>query len=89
MTIDLLPQQLLNNILIVDDHPLLYKGTKCDYKIQSKKSWVFITEAKDCESAYNVITNPESDVLILLLDISMPPYEDKGIYSGEDLANCF
>jgi hypothetical protein len=22
----------------------------------------FITEAKDCESAYNVITNPESDV---------------------------
>jgi hypothetical protein len=22
--------------------------------------------------------------LILLLDISMPPYEDKGIYSGED-----
>jgi hypothetical protein len=26
----------------------------------------FITEAKDCESAYNVITNPESGVLILL-----------------------
>jgi hypothetical protein len=23
---------------------------------------------------------------IAFLDISMPPYEDKGIYSGEDLA---
>jgi hypothetical protein len=34
----------------------------------------FITEAKDCESAYNVITNPESDVFdIAFLDISMPP----------------
>jgi hypothetical protein len=34
----------------------------------------------------HISTNPESGVLILLLDISMPPYEDKGIYSGEDLA---
>jgi response regulator of citrate/malate metabolism len=66
MTIDQLPHNCKSNILIVDDHPLLYKVQKCDYKIQSKESWVFITEAKDCESAYNVITNPESDVLILL-----------------------
>jgi DNA-binding NarL/FixJ family response regulator len=35
----------------------------------------------------NLFTNPESAVFdIAFLDISMPPYEDKGIYSGEDLA---
>jgi hypothetical protein len=44
----------------------------------------FYNGSKDCESAYNVITNPESDVFDIALDISMPPYEDKGIYSGED-----
>jgi hypothetical protein len=68
----------------VDDHPLLYKGTKCDYKIQSKESWVFITEAKDCESAYNVITNPESDVFDIAFRHKYAALEDKGIYSGED-----
>jgi hypothetical protein len=26
---------------------------------------------------------------MLFLDISMPPYEDKGIYSGEDLEIAF
>jgi DNA-binding LytR/AlgR family response regulator len=63
---------------------LLYKNAITRYNPNNHE--FFITEA-DCESAYNVITNPESVVLILLfLDISMPPYEDKGIYSGEDLA---
>jgi hypothetical protein len=62
-----------------------YKNAITRYNPKSHE--FFITEAKDCESAYNVITNPESVFLILLfLDISMPPYEDKGIYSGEDLA---
>jgi DNA-binding NarL/FixJ family response regulator len=81
------PKLLKNNILIVDDHPLLYKGTKMRLQdtIQRIMSF-FITEAKDCESAYNVITNPESDVLILLFRHKYAAHEDKGIYSGEDLA---
>jgi hypothetical protein len=37
MTIQL-PPTLKGNILIVDDHLLLYKNKKCDYKIQSKES---------------------------------------------------
>jgi DNA-binding NarL/FixJ family response regulator len=77
-----------NNILIVDDHPFIIQGYKnAITRYNPKNHEFFITEAKDCESAYNVITNPESDVFdIAFLDISMPPYEDKGIYSGEDLA---
>jgi DNA-binding NarL/FixJ family response regulator len=77
-----------NNILIVDDHPFIIQGYKnAITRYNPKKHEFFITEAKDCESAYNIITNPESAVFdIAFLDISMPPYEDKGIYSGEDLA---
>lgn len=77
-----------NNILIVDDHPFIIQGYKNAITRYNLKNHEFvISEAKDCESAYNLITNRESDVFdIAFLDISMPPYEDKGIYSGEDLA---
>jgi hypothetical protein len=35
-------------------------------------------EAKDCESAYHVIVNPETPAFdIAFLDISMPSYEEK------------
>jgi DNA-binding NarL/FixJ family response regulator len=77
-----------NNILIVDDHPFIIQGYKNAITRYNPKNHEFvISEAKDCESAYNLITNREADVFdIAFLDISMPPYEDKGIYSGEDLA---
>ncbi|CAM2843973.1 response regulator [Flavobacterium frigoris] len=77
-----------SNILIVDDHPFIIQGYKnAITRYKPNKYEFFITEAKDCESAYNVITNPDSVVFdIAFLDISMPPYEDKAIYSGEDLA---
>ncbi len=77
-----------NKILIVDDHPFIIQGYKnAITRYNPDKYEFFISEAKDCESAYNVITNPDSDGFdIAFLDISMPPYEEKGLYSGEDLA---
>ena len=82
------PTTIKNNILIVDDHPFIIQGYKNAITRYNPKNHEFsIMEAKDCESAYNLITDPESVVFdIAFLDISMPPYEDKGIYSGEDLA---
>lgn len=77
-----------NNILIVDDHPFIIEGYKNAITRYNPKDFDFlISQAKDCESAYNIITNPETIVFdIAFLDISMPPYEEKGIYNGEDLA---
>ena len=76
------------NIFIVDDHPFIIQGYKnaiTRYKPDTFE--FFITQAKDCESAYNVITNPDSPKFdIAFLDISMPSYEEKNIFSGEDLA---
>lgn len=89
MTSDLAaPRPIKNNILIVDDHPFIIQGYKnVITRYDPEKHDFFITEAKDCESAYNVITNPASDIFdIAFLDISMPSYEEKFIYSGEDLA---
>jgi len=77
-----------NNILIVDDHPFIIQGYKnAITRYNPNKYEFFISEAKDCESAYNVITDPDTIPFdIAFLDISMPPYEEKGLYSGEDLA---
>jgi DNA-binding NarL/FixJ family response regulator len=77
-----------NNILIVDDHPFIIQGYKNAITRYNPNEFEFlIEEAKDCKSAYEIITNSETKAFdIAFLDISMPPYEEKGMFSGEDLA---
>lgn len=77
-----------HNILIVDDHPFIIQGYKNAITRYNPKQFEFtINEAKDCESGYNIITNPETVPFdIAFLDISMPSYDEKGMFSGEDLA---
>lgn len=76
------------NILIVDDHPFIIQGYKNAIIRYNPNDYEFIVnEAIDCKSAYTLITNPETPVFdIAFLDISMPSYDEKGIYSGEDIA---
>ena len=76
------------NILIVDDHPFIIQGYKNAITRYKPEKFEFtIYEAKDCESGYNLIANSDSVVFdIAFFDISMPSYEAKNIYSGEDLA---
>ncbi|MEO8254083.1 MAG: response regulator transcription factor [Flavobacterium sp.] len=89
MTIETATTRLKKNILIVDDHPFIIQGYKNAIATYNQEEYVFsISEAKDCESAYTLITNTNSLVFdIAFLDISMPAFEEKGLYSGEDLAN--
>lgn len=77
-----------NNILIVDDHPFIIQGYKNAITRYKPTEFEFIIEqACDCKSAYEIITDPDSLVFdIAFLDISMPIYEEKGLFSGEDLA---
>jgi DNA-binding NarL/FixJ family response regulator len=89
MTFDSTAKEIIkNNILIVDDHPFIIQGYKNAITRYNPKEYdFFIEQANDCKSAYDIITNPETVVFdIAFLDISMPTYEEKGIFSGEDLA---
>lgn len=81
-------QKKTQNILIVDDHRFIIEGYKNAITRYNPNEYDFlITQAKDCESAYEIITNPDSPVFdIAFLDISMPAFEEKQIYSGEDVA---
>jgi DNA-binding NarL/FixJ family response regulator len=91
MTIDPnapVPQLIKKNILIVDDHPFIIEGYKNAITRYNPKQYEFlILQAHDCKSGYDLIEDaqtPEFDVAFL--DISMPAYEEKDIFSGEDLA---
>jgi DNA-binding NarL/FixJ family response regulator len=89
MTTDSTPGTTVkNHILIVDDHPFIIQGYKnAITRYKPDEFEFFIEQANDCKSAYEIITNPETKVFdIAFLDISMPAYEEKGMFSGEDLA---
>lgn len=86
MTIDSV-SKTKQNILIVDDHPFIIQGYKNAIIRYHPNEFEFsISEGKDCESAFNVITNPELNFDIAFLDISMPSYEEQNLFSGNDLA---
>jgi DNA-binding NarL/FixJ family response regulator len=76
------------NIVIVDDHPFIIEGYKNAINNYGGSGYEFnITQANDCKSAYDIITDPATVPFdIAFFDISMPAYEEKGIHSGEDLA---
>lgn len=88
MISDSTAETIKNNILIVDDHPFIIQGYKnAITRYNPKEFEFFIEQANDCKSAYEIITNPETaEFDVAFLDISMPSYEEKGLYSGEDLA---
>ena len=81
--------QPLRNILIVDDHPInveSYQTLLSD--IESNKNAEFLL-AFDCKQAYNIIINHHhqgSFIDFAFIDISLPPYEEKKLFSGSDIA---
>lgn len=76
------------NILIVDDHPFIIEAYKNAIKgYNAKGEYEFnITQAKDCKTGYEAIIESPAPFEIAFFDLSMPVYEEKGIFSGEDLA---
>lgn len=81
-------EKIKKRVLIVDDHPFILVGYKNTLNRYIPEQFEFeYEEGKDCRSAYDIITNPETSTFdFAFLDISMPPYQEKGILSGEDLA---
>ena len=74
-------------VLIVDDHPFIIQAYKNAIDKYSLQGYTFeVTQASDCKSGYEQITNPANHFNLAMFDISMPEYAEKGIHSGEDLA---
>lgn len=81
-------QVIKQNILIVDDHPFIIEGYKNAITRYNPKEYDFIiSQSHDCKSAYDLLEAEETPIFdVAFLDISMPAYEEKELFSGEDLA---
>ncbi len=74
-------------ILMVDDHPSQIEGYKIILSYNQSGYSIETVIANNCESAYEKMVNsPEQDFDIVFLDWSLPPYPEKDIKNGEDLA---
>lgn len=74
-------------ILMVDDHPTQLDGYKIILSFNSQGIEIETTMAYNCRSAYEIITNPETEGFeMVFLDLSLPGYPEKELKSGEDLA---
>jgi DNA-binding NarL/FixJ family response regulator len=74
-------------VLMVDDHKTMLIGYKSILEFNDKNLELDVTFSHDCEDAYNIImTSDSSSFDLVFLDRSLPPYPDKKIKSGEDLA---
>lgn len=76
------------SIFIVDDHPSMIEGYKSILSYNDLGCEIEVIPAYDCESAYKRMEESEDiyEFDMIFLDLSLPPYEEKKIFSGEDLA---
>ncbi|RZL46425.1 MAG: response regulator transcription factor [Pedobacter sp.] len=74
-------------ILMIDDHPSQIEGYKVILSYNSIGVAIETTVAYNCESAYGIITTSETAAFdMVFIDRSLPPFIEKDIRSGEDLA---
>ena len=75
------------NILIVDDHAPIIEGYKSILSYNLSEIPLVISEANDCESAYKIIVGCSNSTPfdIVFIDVTLPPFAEKELYSGEDL----
>ncbi|MGX7667365.1 response regulator [Flavobacterium pedocola] len=75
-------------ILFVDDHRTQILGYKTILTYNDQNLEIDSTECYNCKEAFELIMERRNDTFfdLVFLDRSLPPYEEEGIHSGEDLA---
>jgi len=76
---------MIKQVLIIDDHTPIIEGYKSILSFNDQGFILKFHEARDSEIAYNLIASTKIFFDIILLDLSLPPYNKMKINSGEDL----
>jgi DNA-binding NarL/FixJ family response regulator len=72
-------------VLMVDDHPPIIEGYR---SILAHNPFGYIlntTKAHSSEAAYNLLFEAKRSFDIVFLDMTLPPYSEKNINTGDDL----
>ena len=72
-------------VLMVDDHPPIIEGYRSILAYNSFGYKLNTTTAHSCEEAYNAIFQVNYPLDIVFLDLTLPPYFEKNINTGDDL----
>jgi two-component system response regulator NreC len=72
-------------VLMVDDHPPIIEGYKSILSFNPYGYVLNTTAAYSCEAAYHTIVNAQKIFEVVFLDVTLPPYPEKNLNSGEDL----
>lgn len=72
-------------VLMVDDHPPIIEGYRSILAYNSFGYKLNTTTAHSCEEAYNAIFQFNYPLDIVFLDLTLPPYFEKNINTGDDL----
>ena len=72
-------------VLMVDDHPPIIEGYRSILAYNSFGYILNTTAAHSCEAAYNAIFQSKYPFDIVFLDLTLPPYFEKNINSGDHL----
>lgn len=75
------------NVLMVDDHPPIIEGYRAILSYNTFGYNLETVAAYSCEAAYFIITEKLKPIAfdIVLVDVTLPPFQEKNIESGEDL----
>ncbi|WP_162126922.1 response regulator [Flavobacterium phycosphaerae] len=72
-------------VLMVDDHPPIIEGYKAILSFNRYGYDVKTVSAFNCEMAYAVISTTSIPFDLVMLDITLPPFPERNLHSGEDL----
>ena len=72
-------------VLMVDDHPPIIEGYKSILLFNSFGYVINTTAAHSCEAAFTIIREVKNPFDVVFLDLTLPPYPEKNLNSGEDL----
>lgn len=73
------------NVLMIDDHQPIIEGYKAILSFNPQGYIVNATAANCCEEAFRIITTSKTQYDVVLVDLTMPPYPEENLHSGEDL----
>lgn len=72
-------------VLMVDDHPPIIEGYRSILAYNPYGYTLNTTAVHSCEAAYNAIFQAKYSFDIVFLDLTLPPYLEKNINSGDDI----
>lgn len=75
------------NVFMADDHPFIIEAYNNTIKSYESEYEINIISTNNCKEAYELLNKDTTASLDLaFLDVSMPPFEERNILSGEDVA---